>query len=160
MQAINCFLSSETIQLSLWVIRNFFSAYIEKFSLLSPDVNKNKGVSKKVLLTVCKCRLKIYNSSLYEPELLQSRCKESILLKEKKKNRVKSPAFFILLTLSSTQFSKTLLLLKEQSNPDFVTQNVVSVFSPKPQATPQNVLFLCSPSKADRPNKGVVLPDY
>ena len=120
-------------------------------------------MTKKVLLTVCKCRLKIYNSSLYEPELLQSRCKESILLKEKnkeRKNRVKSPAFFILLTLSSTQFSKTLLLLKEHSNPDFVTQNVVSVFSPKPQATPQKVLFLCSPSKADRPNKGVVLPDY
>ena len=54
-------------------------------------------------------------------------------------------------TLSSTQVSSTLLLLIEHSSPELVTQYVISEFIPRPQATSQNVLFLCSPKSAARP---------
>ena len=56
-----------------------------------------------------------------------------------------------LFTLSSTQESNTRLLLTEHNKPELVTQYVISEFSPRPQATSQNVLFLCSPKRAARP---------
>ena len=63
-------------------------------------------------------------------------------------------------TLSSTQVSNTLLLLIEHNSPELVTQYVMSEFNPRPQATSQNVLFLCSPKSPARPLMTSVLETY
>ena len=63
-------------------------------------------------------------------------------------------------TLSSTQVSNTLLLLMEHNNPELVTQYVTSELSPRPHATSQNLLFLCSPKRAARPLITSVFDNY
>ena len=79
-----------------------------------------------------------------------------IILYQFKKKRLLSESTGVsfqkkLFTLSSTQESNTRLLLTEHNKPELVTQYVISEFSPWPQATSQNVLFLCSPKRAARP---------
>lgn len=63
-------------------------------------------------------------------------------------------------TLSSTQVSNTLLLLMEHNNPELVTQYVMSELRPRPHATSQNLLFLCSPKRAARPLITSVFDNY